>query len=53
MWVQEYVERAHVGSMRQGARPGGGHALHPHGHMVRPPGVFSVTIILKYSKKSY
>ena len=33
---------------------GRGRALHPHGHVVRPPGVFSVPIILKYSrKKSY
>ena len=30
-----------------GAHPGGGRALHPHGHMVGPPGVFSVPKILE------
>ena len=28
-------------------------ALHPRGHMVGPPGVFSVPIILKYSGKNH
>ena len=37
-----------------GARPGGGRALHPRGHVAAPPAVFSVPKILKYSgKKSY
>ena len=37
-----------------GARArGGGRALHPHGHMVRPPAVFSVPNILKYSTKNH
>ena len=34
-----------------GRAQGGGRALHPHGHVVGPPGVFSVPIILKYSGK--
>ena len=34
-----------------GAPQGGGRTLHPRGHMVGPPGVFSVPIILKYSGK--
>ena len=34
-----------------GAPRGVGCALHPRGHMVGPPGVFSVPIILKYSRK--
>ena len=43
-----------MGSTRQRAGPGGGRALHPRGHVVGPPGVFSVPIVLKYSrKKSY
>ena len=41
------------GSTRQGARPGGGRALHPRGQMVGPPGVFSVPDILKYSTKNH
>ena len=40
------------GSTRQGARPGGGHALHPRGHVAAPPAVFSVPDILKYSRKN-
>ena len=36
-----------------GAPRGIGRALHPRGHMVRPPGVFSVPIILKYSGKNH
>ena len=45
---------SHHGPTRQGARPGGGRALHPRGHMVGPPDVFLVPIILKYyGKKSY
>ena len=44
---------AHMGSTRQGARQGGGRALHPREHMVRPLGVFSVPIILKYSRKNH
>ena len=35
-----------------GGAHGGGSALHPRGHMVGPPGVFSVPIILKYSGKN-
>ena len=35
----------------RGRAEGVGCALHPGGHMVGPPGVFSVPIILKYSKK--
>ena len=35
----------------RGVHEAGGHALHPRGHMVGPPGVFSVPIILKYSGK--
>ena len=42
-----------MGSTRKGARPGGGRALHPRGHVAAPPNVFSVPDILKYSKKSY
>ena len=30
-----------------------GPALHPRGHMVRPPDVFSVPIILKYFRKNH
>ena len=42
-----------MGPMRQGGMPqGGGRALCPRGHMVGPPGVFSVPIILKYSRKN-
>ena len=36
-----------------GRAQGGGRALHPHGHVVGPPGVFSVPIILKYSGKNH
>ena len=36
-----------------GAPQGGGRPLHPRGHMVGPPGVFSVPIILKYSTKNH
>ena len=44
----------HMGSTRQGRALGGGCALDPRGQVVRHPGVFSVPIILKYSrKKSY
>ena len=32
---------------------GRGRALHPRGHMVGPPGVFVVPIILKYSRKNH
>ena len=32
---------------------GVGRALHPRGHMVGPPGVFPVPIILKYSRKNH
>ena len=32
---------------------GRGRALHPRGHTVGPPGVFSVPIILKYSGKNH
>ena len=43
-----------MGSMRQGAPQGGGRALDPRGQVVAPSSVFSVPIILKYSrKKSY
>jgi len=35
-----------------GAHRGVGRALHPHGHKVGPPGVFSVQHILKYSRKN-
>ena len=37
----------------RGVHEAGGHALHPRGHMVGPPGVFSVPIILKYSRKNH
>ena len=36
-----------------GTPQGGGRALHPHGQMVGPPGVFSVPDILKYSRKNH
>ena len=36
-----------------GRAPGGRSALHPRGHMVGPPGVFSVPIILNYSRKNH
>ena len=36
----------------RGVHEAGGRALHPRGHMVGPPGVFSVPIILKYSGKN-
>ena len=36
-----------------GAPRGVGRALHPCGHMVGPPGVFLVPIILKYSGKNH
>ena len=36
-----------------GARPGGGRALHPRGHVATPPAVFSVPDILKYSRKNH
>ena len=37
-----------------GARPGGGRALDPRGQVLAPPAVFSMPVILKYSrKKSY
>ena len=36
-----------------GAPRGVGRGLHPRGHTVGPPDVFSVPIILKYSEKSY
>ena len=39
------------GPRGRGRAPGGARALHPRGHMVGPPGVFSVPIILKYSRK--
>ena len=43
-----------MGPMRQGGMPqGGGRALCPRGHMVGPPGVFSVPEILKYSTKNH
>ena len=38
----------------KGARPGGvGRALHPCGPVVKPPGVFLVPEILKYSIKTH
>ena len=36
-----------------GASRGVGHALHPRGHMVGPPGVFLVPDILKYYRKNH
>ena len=42
-----------MGPTRQGGAPEGGRALDPHGHMVGPPGVFSVLDILKYSTKNH
>ena len=47
-----------VGARISGGDPRGVHvarggALHPRGHMVGPPGVFSVLIILKYSRKNH
>ena len=41
------------GPRGRGAPQGGGHALHPRGQMVGPPGVFSVLDILKYSTKNH
>ena len=43
----------HQGPTRQGARPGGGRALHPCGHVVACPAVFSVPDILKYFRKNH
>ena len=43
----------HVGPTRQGARPGGGHALDPCGQVAAPPDVFSVPDILKYPTKNH
>ena len=40
------------GPRGRGARPAGGRALHPCGHVVGPPDVFLVPIILKYSRKN-
>ena len=45
------MEEGHHGPTRQGARPGGGRALHPRGHVAAPPNMFSVPDILKYSGK--
>ena len=42
----------HHGPTRQGARPGGGRALDPRGHVLALPDVFSVPYILKYSRKN-
>ena len=43
-----------MGPMRQGGAPqGGGRALDPRGQVVAPSGVFSVPIILKYSRKNH
>ena len=42
-----------MGPRGRGRVQGVGRALHPHGHMVGPPGVFSVPIILKYSGKNH
>ena len=36
-----------------GAPQGGGRALDPRGQLVRPPGLFSERIILKYSGKNH
>ena len=36
-----------------GARPGGGRAMDPRGHVLAPPAVFSVPDILKYSRKNH
>ena len=46
-----------MGARISGGDPRGVHvarggALHPRGHMVGPPGVFSVPNILKYSRKN-
>ena len=38
---------------KAGARPGGGRALHPRGHVAAPPAVFSMPGILKYSRKNH
>ena len=44
----------HQGPTRQGGAPqGGGRALDPRGQVVAPSGVFSVPIILKYSRKNH
>ena len=53
VWLLEYVEGTHVGSMRQGRAQGGGRALDPRGLELAPPDVFSVPDILKYSRKNY
>ena len=37
----------------RGRAQGGGRALDPRGQVVCPPGVFSVPIILKYSRKNH
>jgi len=41
------------GPRGRGLAPGGGRALHPCGHVVGPPDVLSVPIILKYSRKNH
>ena len=41
------------GPRGRGHAQGVGRALHPRGHMVGPPGVFLVPIILKYSRKNH
>ena len=41
------------GPMRQGACPGGGHALDPRGQVLAPPDVLSMPNILKYSRKNH
>ena len=47
------MEGSHHGRTRQGAHPGGGHALDPRGQVLAPPAVFSVPDILKYFRKNH
>ena len=41
------------GPRGRGRALGGGRSLDPRGQVVRPPGVFSVPNILKYSRKNH
>ena len=42
-----------MGPRGREACPGGGHALDPRGQVVAPSAVFSMPIILKYSRKNH
>ena len=47
------MEEVHCGPMRQGRAQGVGRAPDPRGQVPAPPDVFSMPVILKYSRKNH